>query len=95
MLGLAVSPGKPLLSTVPCSSRPSTRGRVGSVRVVCQIELDVTCYAGSIATHVVLKQSLEYQCAQLNKALEKAKADVTEFTTLPVAGKPIFEGFRK
>ena len=30
----------------------------------------------------VLKQSLEDQLAQFNKALKKAMADVTEFTTL-------------
>ena len=41
----------------------------------------------------MLKQSLEDQLAQLNKALEKAKADVTAFTMLPVAGQPICEGF--
>ena len=34
-----------------------------------------------------LKQSLEDQLAQFNKALKKAKADVTEFTTLLDAGK--------
>ena len=34
-----------------------------------------------------LKQSLEDQLAQFNKALEKAKADVTEVTTLLDAGK--------
>ena len=35
----------------------------------------------------VLKQALEDQLAQFNKALERAKADVTEFTTLLDAGK--------
>ena len=77
--GLAVSPGKPPLPTVPWG--------------VCQTEFDVTCCADSIST--VLKQSLEYQWTHLNKALEKAKADVTELTTLSAVGKPIFEGFRK
>ena len=36
---------------------------------------------------MVLKQSLEDQLAQFNKALENAMADVTEFTTLLDAGK--------
>ena len=87
--------------TVPL--KPLYKGQVGSVRGACrylllfcssnddtaQTELDDTRHDESIATHnlAVLKQSLEDQLAQLNKALEKAKADVTEFTTLPVAGK--------
>ena len=57
-------------------------------------EPDGTRHAEPIATHnlAVLKQSLVDQFAKLNKALEKAKG-VTEFTTLPAAGKPICEGF--
>ena len=85
------------------SLKPLYKGQVGSVRGTCrylllfyssndgtaQTELDDTRLDESIAAHnfAVLKQSPEEQLAQLNKALEKAKADVTEFTTLPVAGK--------
>ena len=81
VLGLAVSPGKPPLSTVPCPSSPTTRGRL---RVSGPCELDDYRHAESIATRnlAVHKQSLEDQLAQHNKDLEKAKADVTEFTTL-------------
>eukprot|EP00450_Noctiluca_scintillans_P037561 CAMPEP_0194549592 /NCGR_PEP_ID=MMETSP0253-20130528/95285_1 /TAXON_ID=2966 /ORGANISM="Noctiluca scintillans" /LENGTH=308 /DNA_ID=CAMNT_0039397023 /DNA_START=76 /DNA_END=1000 /DNA_ORIENTATION=- len=48
-----------------------------------QIELDDTRHTESHAAHnfAMLKQSLEDQLAQLNKALEKAKGDVAEFTT--------------
>ena len=83
--GLAVNPGKPPLSTVlyPCS--PSTRGRLG-VSGACW--LDDIRHAKSIATHnfAVLMQSLDNQLAQIDKDLEKAKADVTNFTTLPLLG---------
>jgi len=54
-----------------------------------QTELDDTRHAESNAAHnfALLKQSLEDQLAQLNKDLEKAKADVAEFTTSLDAGK--------
>ena len=54
-----------------------------------QTELDDIRHAESNAAHnfAMLKQSLEDQLAQLNKALEKAKADVAEFTTSLDAGK--------
>jgi len=54
-----------------------------------QTELDDTRHAESNAAHnfAMLKQSLEDQLAQLNKDLEKAKADVAEFTTSLDAGK--------
>ena len=62
------SPGKPLLSTAPCPSSPSTRGKLGvsgafdsSNDDTDQTELDDTRHAESIATHnfVVFKQSFE------------------------------------
>ena len=48
-----------------------------------QTELDVTRHAESIATHQRCSSSLlRTSLHNLNKALKKAMADVTEFTTL-------------
>ena len=68
------------LSSVPCPSSPSTRDRSGVSGA--QTEFDVTRHAESTVT--------QWRCSSrllFNKALEKAKADVTELTTLLDAGE--------
>ena len=86
-----VSPGKPPLSTA--------QAPLQGAGWVCQRhgpdEPDGTLHAESIITHnlVVLKQSLEDQFAPTQQSFGEAKVDVMEFTTLPVAGKPICECF--
>ena len=91
--GLAVSPEK---KTVNGHRAPQTP--LQGAGWVCQRhgpdELDDTCHAESIATHNLAVSSRLLRTSLHNSTgLQRAKADVTEFTTLPVAGKPICEGF--
>ena len=62
-----------------------------------EAQLDETRHADLNVAHnfALLKQSLEDQLAQDSKALEKAKADRTEYSTSLAAGKADLEEVEK